>query len=145
MRYFAKLTKQPEGGYCVSFPDLDGCLTEGDTLAEALDNAAEALNLWLESVCDPDYTFTLPTAKRRRGKNYYPIEVEPQLARAIVLKQLRESCDLQLADAAKAVGMRIDEYASFEQPLPTKVRANRSRVADPRSKRVLAKKRGWVG
>lgn len=138
MRYFAKLTEQPEGGYCVSFPDLEGCFTEGDTLKEALDNAAEALNLWLESVCDPDYTFAVPPTKRRRGKNYYPIEVDPSLAQAVVLKQLRESCDLRLADAAKMVGMSIEEYTSFEQPRQMRSANQSSRTRSV--KRIQAKK-----
>lgn len=36
-----------EGGYCVTFPDLPGCITEGDTLDEALKMAKEALELFL--------------------------------------------------------------------------------------------------
>ena len=34
----------PENGrYWVEFPDLDGCFSDGDTLAEAVSNAEEAL------------------------------------------------------------------------------------------------------
>lgn len=36
-----------EGGYCVTFPDLPGCITEGDTLEEAYEMAKEALSLHL--------------------------------------------------------------------------------------------------
>lgn len=36
-----------EGGYTVIFPDLPGCITEGDTLSEALDMAQEAASGWL--------------------------------------------------------------------------------------------------
>lgn len=36
-----------EGGYTVSFPDLPGCFTEGDDLAEALYMAQEAAGGWL--------------------------------------------------------------------------------------------------
>jgi len=35
------------GGYTVTFPDLPGCITEGDTLDEALKMAAEAMALHL--------------------------------------------------------------------------------------------------
>ncbi|NPV53002.1 MAG: type II toxin-antitoxin system HicB family antitoxin [Firmicutes bacterium] len=34
-------------GYCVTFPDLPGCVTEGDSLEEALRMAREALELHL--------------------------------------------------------------------------------------------------
>lgn len=36
-----------EGGYTVIFPDLPGCVTEGDTLSEALDMATDAASGWL--------------------------------------------------------------------------------------------------
>lgn len=36
-----------EGGYTVLFPDLPGCFTEGDDLAEALSMAEDAASGWL--------------------------------------------------------------------------------------------------
>ena len=35
------------GGYTVTFPDVPGCITEGDTLDEAMHHAKEALELQL--------------------------------------------------------------------------------------------------
>ena len=34
--YPAIFTSEPDGGYSVYFPDLEGCYTCGDTLADAL-------------------------------------------------------------------------------------------------------------
>lgn len=45
--YTALLTPADEGGYLVSFPALDGCITDGDDLSEALANAEDALSLML--------------------------------------------------------------------------------------------------
>ncbi len=36
-----------EGGYTVVFPDLPGCVTEGDTLAEAMEMAIDVSSGWL--------------------------------------------------------------------------------------------------
>ncbi|NNM52578.1 MAG: type II toxin-antitoxin system HicB family antitoxin [Pseudomonadales bacterium] len=36
----------------VVVPDLPGCFSGGDTLDEALDNAHEAIDFWLETVID---------------------------------------------------------------------------------------------
>ncbi len=36
----------------VVVPDLPGCFSAGDTLDEAVDNAKEAIELWLETVID---------------------------------------------------------------------------------------------
>jgi len=41
-----------EGGYTVIVPDLQGCVTEGDTLSEAMDMTAEAMSGWLLSVIE---------------------------------------------------------------------------------------------
>ena len=36
----------------VVVPDLPGCFSAGDTMEEAIDNATEAIELWLEAVID---------------------------------------------------------------------------------------------
>ncbi|MEW7983382.1 MAG: type II toxin-antitoxin system HicB family antitoxin [Candidatus Sedimenticola endophacoides] len=38
----------------VVVPDLPGCFSAGDTLDEAIDNAKEAIELWLETVLDDE-------------------------------------------------------------------------------------------
>jgi predicted RNase H-like HicB family nuclease/DNA-binding XRE family transcriptional regulator len=45
-------------GYWVEFPDLPGCLTEGDTLEEAFLMAGDALDCWF---ADPDQEHPNPT------------------------------------------------------------------------------------
>lgn len=41
-----------EGGFAVSFPDLPGCLTIGDTIQEAIDNAADAKREWFKAAIE---------------------------------------------------------------------------------------------
>lgn len=41
-----------EGGYVVSFPDLPGCITCGDTLEQAIENAYDAKRAWFEAVSE---------------------------------------------------------------------------------------------
>jgi len=43
---------EEEGGYHVFCPELKGCHTQGDTLKEALGNAAEAIEVYLESLLE---------------------------------------------------------------------------------------------
>ena len=38
-----------EGGYVVSFPDLPGCLTCGETVESAVNNATDVKKAWLEA------------------------------------------------------------------------------------------------
>lgn len=42
---FSPLEKQP--GYCVTFPDLPGCVTQGANLAEAVEMAQDAASGWV--------------------------------------------------------------------------------------------------
>ncbi|MBP0616697.1 type II toxin-antitoxin system HicB family antitoxin [Jiella mangrovi] len=44
MRYIAFIHKEPGSSYGVSFPDVPGCISAGDTLEEAASNAVEALS-----------------------------------------------------------------------------------------------------
>ncbi|MBA2520318.1 MAG: type II toxin-antitoxin system HicB family antitoxin [Chloroflexia bacterium] len=36
------------GGFAVTVPDLPGCVTHGDTLGTAIDNARQAITLYLD-------------------------------------------------------------------------------------------------
>ncbi|AFV77094.1 type II toxin-antitoxin system HicB family antitoxin [Thermus oshimai] len=48
MRFKVVLEKSEDGGYTVYVPALPGCISEGDTLEEALANIREAIALYLE-------------------------------------------------------------------------------------------------
>jgi predicted RNase H-like HicB family nuclease len=52
VHYVALIHKDPDSAYGVSFPDLPGCYSAGDTLEEATRNAVEGLGSfvrWLEA------------------------------------------------------------------------------------------------
>lgn len=50
-------------GYSVFIPDIPGCMTQGDTMEEALAMAQEAIGLMLEGVAPADYpAASLPQA-----------------------------------------------------------------------------------
>jgi len=46
---------EEDGGYTAYVPSLPGCISEGDTIDEAMANIREAIDLYLEPV-DDDYT-----------------------------------------------------------------------------------------
>lgn len=49
VRFNVVLEAAEEGGYTVFVPSLPGCISEGDTKEEALNNIKEAIKLYLES------------------------------------------------------------------------------------------------
>jgi len=50
MTYTVVLLRTSRGRYVVRVPALRGCVTEGDNLADALDNAREAMQAYTESL-----------------------------------------------------------------------------------------------
>ena len=52
MRLKVVLEASEEDGYTVYVPSLPGCISEGETKEEALNNIREAIELYLEPVDD---------------------------------------------------------------------------------------------
>jgi predicted RNase H-like HicB family nuclease len=50
MKFYVMLEPCKEGGYTVTVPGLEGCITEGDNEKEALENAKEAIECYLEGI-----------------------------------------------------------------------------------------------
>lgn len=48
MKYTVVLGREADGGYVVTVPVLPGCVSEGDTRAEALANIQEAIDLYID-------------------------------------------------------------------------------------------------
>ena len=53
----------------VVVPDLPGCFSAGDTLDEAIDNAKEAIELWLETVIDDNGAVPEPSSISQHQAN----------------------------------------------------------------------------
>lgn len=52
MRVKVVLEVSDDGGYTVYAPSLPGCISEGETVEEALKNIREAIELYIEPVED---------------------------------------------------------------------------------------------
>ncbi len=52
MRLKVVLEPSDEGGYTAYVPSLPGCISEGETIEDALKNIREAIELYLEPVED---------------------------------------------------------------------------------------------
>ncbi|HEX9861450.1 MAG TPA: type II toxin-antitoxin system HicB family antitoxin [Nitrospirota bacterium] len=49
-RYTVIIEPDEEGGYSASCPALEGCVSQGDTYDEALENIREAIAAYIESL-----------------------------------------------------------------------------------------------
>ena len=72
-----------DGGYWVEFPDLPGCVTEGDDIAQAVAEAASALGGYLCSLMERNLTFPAPSdlhAVAAEGDDFVSIVAADPLA-----------------------------------------------------------------
>jgi predicted RNase H-like HicB family nuclease len=61
MTHYVAIVEEEEGkAVGVWFPDMPGCVSAGDTLDEAMLNAAEALELWAEAMIESGKTIPSP-------------------------------------------------------------------------------------
>ncbi|UZD43008.1 type II toxin-antitoxin system HicB family antitoxin [Selenomonas sputigena] len=59
--FYPAVFQSEEQGYSVFIPDIPGCMTQGETMEEALAMAQDAIGLMLEDVAPADYpTPSLP-------------------------------------------------------------------------------------
>jgi antitoxin HicB len=115
LQYPATITHDPEeSSYLVEFPDLPGCITEGETLEEAKSNGREALTGFLSSMFDRNLQIPVPSAVR--NKKFHLIEPEADVAIPVILKQLRENSKLTQSDVARVLGISYQAYQRLEKP-----------------------------
>lgn len=74
MTHYIAIVEEEEGKAAgVWFPDLPGCVSAGDTLDEAMRNAAEALELWAEAMIDSGKTIPPP-------RSFSDLKADPEAA-----------------------------------------------------------------
>jgi len=59
LNYRILLRQEPEGGYTVVVPSLEGCVTFGETIEECIKNAKEAIELFVETL--KEYNEPIPS------------------------------------------------------------------------------------
>ncbi len=114
--YPAIFTPEKGGSYSVTFPDIEGCLTCGDDLNDALHMAKDALSLMLVHMEDEHEEIPVPTPIPRvvTKKGAFPTLIEADtivyrntLKNTAVKKTL--SIPSWLNDAAIAAGINFSQ------------------------------------
>lgn len=88
-----------EGGYVISFPDLPGCITSGETIESALHNAQEAKKEWILAALEEGISIPEPN-----NLDYYSGQFKLRIP-----KSLHRS----LAEHAKEEGISMNQYCVY--------------------------------
>jgi predicted RNase H-like HicB family nuclease len=104
------LSDDDGGGYMITFPDLPGCMSDGETLEEVLVNGRDAFNSWIAAQMDRGRQIPAPTHYDEEGK---PVKFVQRLPRSLhALLQARAKAEgvsintLVLALIAEGLGRR---------------------------------------
>lgn len=111
IRYPAVLEPQEGGGFFVRFVDLEGALTDGETLDEALFNAGEALSAMLGWLLDENKPIPVPSPA---GAGRYLIAPDARTQAALLIRRARG--DRSLAELARALETSWPSAQRLENP-----------------------------
>ena len=115
MRYHFKV-HEDEDGLWAECAELPGCRTQADTRDELPATCEESLNLYLEEPQDPKVVFPLPDDLLDADPSFLGIEVEPELAFAVLLRFHRHISRLTQKQVAEMLGMKnIYSYQRLER------------------------------
>lgn len=100
MEYPVKVTPDDNGTFLVTFPDVDGAVTFGDTIEEALERAPDALVTILEAHIKDRRPLPTPSTRRTKYRVRVPARIEAKI-------RLYE--EMRAAQVGKAeLGKRLD-------------------------------------
>ena len=88
-----------EGGYAVTFPELPGCITCGETLEQAVRNATDAKKAWLEAALDEGIAIAMPD-ELNEYSGQFKLRIPKSLHR-------------QLSEHSKREGISMNQYCLY--------------------------------
>lgn len=98
---------EPEdGGFVVTFPDVPGAITEGDSEAEALTNAAAALETMLAAMIADRQVLPEPSRVR---KGQRAVTLPPLSAAKVELYRALHKAGIRKAELARRLGWHITQ------------------------------------
>ncbi|MBM4313936.1 MAG: toxin-antitoxin system HicB family antitoxin [Deltaproteobacteria bacterium] len=105
------------GGFLISFPDLPGCISDGETIEEAIHNGKDAFLSWISAQVDmgkeiPKPLYRTPvTEPPMSGKFVQRVPKTLHAKLAVIAKQEGVSLNtLVLTFIAEGVGMREEKH-----------------------------------
>jgi antitoxin HicB len=90
-----QLTREEGGGFIIEFPDLPGCMSDGDTIEEAIANGRDAALCWIETAKEAGLAIPVPNDSMVSSLSGKWVQRAPKsLHAALVLRAKREDVSL---------------------------------------------------
>jgi antitoxin HicB len=102
MKFPVKLSKEPEGGYTVTFPDIPEAITCGESIEDALYHAKDVLESAMDFYLDDKRPVPAPS-KPKRGQ--HTVELPASVSAKVLL--LNEMSDQKVRPAELARRLKV--------------------------------------
>lgn len=100
------LTGDEGGGYLIEYPDLPGCMSDGETIEEAIANGGDARHAWIAAMREAGRPVPPPTAEAEAYSGKWQLRTPKSLHRHLAERARREGVSLNtLAVALLAQGL----------------------------------------
>lgn len=90
------LPENEGGGFIATVPDLPGCMADGATMEEALQDVAGAVEAWLATAEEEDRAIPMPNA-----------------ARGVYTQRLPKTLHAELAEIARVEGVSLNQLVTM--------------------------------
>lgn len=97
--YRTVIYPSPEGGYAVEIPDLPGCVSQGETLQEALEMVEDAKLCWIADALEKGEEVPEPLDESYSGR---------------ILVRTPKSLHRALAEKAREEGVSLNQYIIYQ-------------------------------
>lgn len=94
------LSEEDGGGFLITLPDLPGCMSDGETEAEALENGRDAFEAWVSARADAGRPIPAPA--------FRPDMIEVPASSGKFVTRVPKSVHAQLAARAKQEGVSLN-------------------------------------
>jgi antitoxin HicB len=104
------LTKAEGGGFLAEFPDLPGCMADGETIEEALIEAQDALTSWIETSKELNHPIPKPNNKNKSSN--YVQRLPNYLHKKLINRAVQEGVSLNtlvIAFLAECLNSKINK------------------------------------
>ncbi|MBL0155688.1 MAG: type II toxin-antitoxin system HicB family antitoxin [Bryobacterales bacterium] len=110
------------GGFVVTFPDVEGCVTQGENLEEAESMAEDALKCMLNYMMSQGDE--IPAARHRRGRRVRMVNLPPMQSAKVELYRALRAAGVRKAELARRMGIPkaninrlfdLDHASQFDQ------------------------------
>ncbi|MBI4905094.1 MAG: type II toxin-antitoxin system HicB family antitoxin [Acidobacteria bacterium] len=103
MKFNAMLQPQPEGGFTVTFPDLPWGVTQGETIRESLDMAADVVAMVVRDLMLNGEN--IPQQRARRGRHLHSVTLPWMSSAKVALYVELRKQGMRKAELARRIGI----------------------------------------